>query len=88
MPRPNPDTWRAIRIGGPHHYVSAGGQVQRIGAQGQPLTLETILQTPEQATVATNDSTAERFSAAEIGPRWLLVLRWNSPRIIQGEGAL
>lgn len=88
MPRPNPDTWRAIRIGGPHHYVSAGGHVQRIGTQGQPLTLEAILTTPEQATVATNDATAERFTAEQIGPRWLLVLRWNSPRIIQGDGAL
>ena len=88
MPKPNPDTWRAIRIGGPHHYSSAGGHVQRIGTQGQPLTLETIRSTPEQCTVATNDATAERFTAAEIGPRWLLVLRWNSPRIIQGVGAL
>lgn len=89
MPRPNPDNWRAIRIGGPHHYSSAaGGHVQRIGTQGQPLTLEAILATPEQATIATNDATAERFTSAEIGPRWLLVLRWNSPPIIQGDGAV
>lgn len=88
MPKPNPDIWRAIRIGGPHHYSSAGGHVQQIGEQGKPLTLETILTTPEQSTIATNDASAERFSAADIGPRWLLVLRWNSPRIIQGDGAV
>lgn len=89
MARPNPDNWRGIRIGGPHHYAELpDGQLQQIGTQGKPLDLSDILQTPEQSTIATNDTSAERFGAADIGPRWLLVLRRNSPRIVQGGGAL
>jgi hypothetical protein len=89
MPKPNPDNWRGIQIGGPHHCCqSPDAQIQKIGQQNAPLTLSAILQTPPQSTIATNDSTAERFTAQEIGPRWLLVLQLNSPKIIQGEGAL
>jgi len=89
MPRPNPDNWRGITIGGPHHYADQpDGQLRKIGTQGAALQLADILATPEQSTIATNDATAERFTADQIGPRWLLVLRRNSPRIVQGGGAL
>lgn len=89
MPRPNADNWRGIRIGGPHHYAELpDGTLHQIGQQGKPLQLADLLSTPEQSTVATNDTSAERFGAADIGPRWLLVLRRNSPRIVQGSGAL
>lgn len=89
MPRPNPDNWRGIRIGGPHHYAETpDGTMRQIGTQGKPLQLADILATAEQSTIATNDSTAERFTAQEIGPRWLLVLRRLSPKIVQGDGAL
>ena len=91
MPRPNPDNWRGIRIGGPHHYgESPDGQLRKVGQQGKPLELSDILLTPPQSTIATNDSTAQRFTAQEIGPRWLLVLlrAGLSPKIVQGDGAL
>lgn len=88
MPAPNPANWRGIAIGGPHHYCQGpDGRILPIGEQGQPLTAAAIGESPEHAHIATNDSGAEHITPEQLGSRWLVVLRWNSPRIIRGSRA-
>lgn len=88
MPQPNPANWRGIAIGGPHHYCQwPDGRILPIGTQGQPLTAAAIGESPEHAHIATNDSAAEHITPEQLGSRWLVVLRWNSPRVIRGSTA-
>lgn len=88
MPAPNPANWRGIAIGGPNHYCQGpDGRITPIGNQGQPLTPAAIATAPENSHIATNDSAAENITPEQLGTRWLVVLRWNSPRIIRGSNA-
>lgn len=86
--RPNPDIWRSILLGTLRHYCAQGSAVSPIGTPGAPLTAADVAAAPENATIATNDSTADsRITPEILGSRWLVIVRTTTPRIIQGERA-